>query len=84
MSLRQTAKHLGISPAYLSYMVNGKRPWRPDIYERYREIVNTIINGQAQSVNKITDVRGSLDTEAGAGDGIRTHDSLLGKQILYH
>ena len=20
----------------------------------------------------------------GAGDGIRTHDSLLGKQILYH
>ena len=23
------------------------------------------------------------DFEAGAGDGIRTHDSLLGKQILY-
>jgi len=28
MSLRQIAKELGISPAYLSYMLNGKRPWR--------------------------------------------------------
>jgi len=26
MSLRQIAKELGISPAYLSYMLNGKRP----------------------------------------------------------
>ena len=26
-SLRQ---ELDISPAYLSYMVNGKRPWRKD------------------------------------------------------
>ena len=85
MSLRQIAKQLGISPAYLSYMVNGKRTWRADLYERYSELVNTSINGQTQSVNKITtDVRGSLDTKAGAGDGIRTHDSLLGKQILYH
>ena len=42
MSLRQIAKQLGISPAYLSYMVNGKRPWRPDLYDRYSEIVNTV------------------------------------------
>jgi len=28
MSLRQIAKELGISPAYLSYMLNGKRLWR--------------------------------------------------------
>ncbi|HIN07052.1 MAG TPA: XRE family transcriptional regulator [Dehalococcoidia bacterium] len=26
LSMRQVAKELGISPAYLSYMVNGKRP----------------------------------------------------------
>ena len=42
MSLRQTAKQLGISPAYLSYMVNGKRPWRSDMKERYEELVNTV------------------------------------------
>ena len=35
MSLRQIAKELGISPAYLSYMLNGKRPWRKDLYQRY-------------------------------------------------
>ena len=32
MSLRQIAKELGISPAYLSYMLNGKRPCRKDLY----------------------------------------------------
>jgi len=26
LSMRQVAKELGISPAFLSYMVNGKRP----------------------------------------------------------
>ena len=34
-SLRQISKSLGISTAYLSYMVNGKRPWRPDLKEAY-------------------------------------------------
>ena len=33
---------LGISPAYLSYMVHGKRPWRPDLHHRYLEIVNSV------------------------------------------
>ena len=32
MLLRQVAKELGISPAYLSYMLNGKRPWRKYSY----------------------------------------------------
>jgi hypothetical protein len=27
---------------------------------------------------------GNLASKYGAGDEIRTHDSLLGKQILYH
>ena len=35
MSLRQIAKEFGISPAYLSYMLNGKRPLRKDLYQRY-------------------------------------------------
>ena len=41
MSLRQIAKELGISPAYLSYMLNGKRPWRRDLHQRYMGVVNS-------------------------------------------
>ena len=44
MSLRQIAKELGISPAYLSYMLNGKSPWRKDLYQRYMGVVNTFVN----------------------------------------
>ena len=51
MSLRQIANQLGISPAYLSYMVNGKRPWREDLYERYRQLVNTPVNNEDVNVN---------------------------------
>ena len=44
LSLRAIAKELDISPAYLSYMVNGKRPWRKDLYQRYMGVVNTFVN----------------------------------------
>ena len=47
-SLREIAKELDISPAYLSYMVNGKRPWRKDLYQRYMGVVNTFVNTQAE------------------------------------
>ncbi len=43
-SLRQIARELDISPAYLSYMLNGKRPWRKDLYQRYIGVVNTFVN----------------------------------------
>ena len=39
MSLREIAKELDMSPAYLSYMINGKRPWRRDLYQRYMGVV---------------------------------------------
>ena len=41
MSLRQQAKILGIAPSYLSMMINGKRPWKPEIKARYEQLVNT-------------------------------------------
>ena len=44
MSLRKQAKILGISPTYLSLLLNGKRPWRGDLKERYEELVNTFVN----------------------------------------
>ena len=45
-SMRQIAAELEISPAYLSYMLNGKRPWRKDLYQRYMGVVNTFVNSE--------------------------------------
>ena len=81
VSLRQLAAQLGISPAYLSYMVNGKRPWRPDLYERYSHLVNTSVNSVNYEGGQSGGAAPTFPKEmAGAGDGIRTHDFLLGKQ----
>ena len=78
MSLRQIAKELGISPAYLSYMLNGKRPWRKDLYQRYMGVVNTFVNSEREGVNsqtkrppQLTDSSGV--EKIGAGRGTRTH-----------
>ena len=43
MSLRAVARILGISPTYLSLLLNGKRPWRGNLKERYEELVNTFV-----------------------------------------
>ena len=52
MSLRQQAKIVGITPSYLSMMLNGKRPWKPGIKERYDQLVNSGFMPDAdQSVN---------------------------------
>ena len=78
MSLRQIAKELGISPAYLSYMLNGKRPWRKDIYQRYMGVVNTFdnsepdgVNGQIKRPPRLAVFSGAY--KVGAGRGTRTH-----------
>jgi len=34
------AKILGISPAYLSLLINGKRQWRGGLKKRYETLVN--------------------------------------------
>ena len=46
MTLRTMAKILGISPAYLSLLINGKRKWRGDLEERYQTLVNTSVNNK--------------------------------------
>ena len=48
MSLRKIAKILGISPTYLSLLLNGKRPWRGNLKERYEELVNTFVNNPCE------------------------------------
>ena len=52
MSLRKQAVILGITPSYLSMLVNGKRKWPDALRHRYEELVNTFVNTQAESVNK--------------------------------
>ena len=81
MSLRQIAKELGISPAYLSYMLNGKRPWRKDLYQRYMGVVNTIVNsedadGDSQLKRPAQFAVSSGVRKIGAGRGTRTHTSV--------
>ena len=44
MSLRKITKIPGISPTYLSLLLNRKRPWRGNLKERYLELVNTFVN----------------------------------------
>ncbi len=86
-SLRQIAAELEISPAYLSYMVNGKRPWRKDLYQRYVGVVNTFVNSGEQNVNKPTKrppqgmARLGVNWRGG-GEGNRTLGPLHAKQVL--
>ena len=59
-------------------MINGKRPWRKDLYQRYIGVVNTFVNSGANSVNRTTRKAtlqdGPFSYEgSGAGGGIRTH-----------
>ena len=46
LSMRQIAKELEISLAYLSYMLNGKRPLRKHLYQRYIRVVNKSANSE--------------------------------------
>ena len=75
LSMRQIAKELEISPAYLSYMLNGKRPWRKDLYQRYMGVVNSndfAVNTFSQDVA----------TEGSGTDWVRTSDLALMKRPL--
>ena len=88
MSLRQQAKILGIAPSYLSMMVNGKRPWKPGIKERYDELVNSLPKSVHKSVHNeplVNSRKATLTgTNSGVGgaEGTRTPDPLLAKQML--
>ena len=61
MTLRAMAKILGISPAYLSLLVNGKRKWQADLEERYETLVNTFVNSANRAWEKIVVPRKGLE-----------------------
>ena len=43
-SLRQTARILGISAAYMSLLTRGKREWPQKLKQRHDELVNIFVN----------------------------------------
>ena len=65
-------------------MLNGKRPWRKDLYQRYLGVADTFVNSEEESVNKDESVLVVAGAKFGAEDEIRTRDILLGKEVLYH
>ena len=79
MSLRKIAKILGISPPYLSLLLNGKRPWRGNLKERYLELVNTFVNTQEANATIINSANGYSYLKHGGAEDIRTLDPLLAK-----
>ena len=83
MSIRAIAKELEISPAYLSYMINGKRPWRKDLHQRYMGVVNTFVNSGEDCTSVQESEFAELDTKNGVPGRIRTRDPLLRRQPLY-
>ena len=81
LSMRQIAKELEISLAYLSCMLNGTRPWRKDLYQRYMGVVNTFVNSDNPGVNSQLKRPPQLAVSSGArkigaGRGTRTHTSV--------
>ena len=88
MSLRKQAQILRISVTYLSLMMNGKRPWKPEIKASYEQLSNSL----PKNVNKISKkesvVRGGVanllgsKVNSGGAEEARTPDPLLAKQVL--
>ena len=76
MSLRKQAKILGISPTYLSLLLNGKRPWRGNLKERYEELVNTFVNTPEANAQITNASNRNFYLKSGAEGGIRTHTPL--------
>ena len=91
MSLRKIAKILGVSPAYLSLLLNNKRPWRGDLKERYDELVNTFVNTQTIYKSEKMggeEIRGNslsrnYQNYHGGGEGTRTPDLFDAIEALY-
>ena len=76
MTLRAMAKILGISPAYLSLLVNGKRKWQADLKERYDELVNTFVNSTNRAGEKIVVPRKGLEPPLPLGKRILSHSEV--------
>ena len=84
MSLRKISKILGISPTYLSLLLNGKRPWRGNLKERYEELVNTFVNTSETNIPLPKAFEDDFVSEkrVGGAEGTRTPDFLRAREAL--
>ena len=78
MSLRKIALILGISPTYLSLLLNGKRPWRGNLKERYEELVNSVVNTMTP---EHTEIVPHTNTVVG-GSGLEPLTSAMSGSVL--
>ncbi len=87
-SLRQQAKILGIAPSYLSMMKTGKRPWKPEIKDRYDQFVNSLPKSVYKKNKTVEGLGGGVanllgsKVNSGGAEEARTPDPLLAKQVL--
>ena len=75
---------MGISPAYLSLLINGKRRWRGDLKERYETLVNTFVNTQEAKTPMPKAANDGFVPKMGTGgaEGNRTPDLLNAIEAL--
>ena len=88
MPLRKIARLLGISSTYLSshlsLLLNGKRPWRGNLNERYEELVNTFVNtnGGRSELEEERNLNFVSEKKIGGADRDRTCDLLRAREAL--
>jgi len=58
-------------------MLNGKRPWRKELYQRYMGVVNTFVNSNDFAVNTSSQ---DVATDGSGTDWVRTSDLALMKR----
>ena len=65
-------------------MINGKRPWQPEIKARYEQLVNSLPKSvHTESVGMGGDTRLlGVEASSGGAEEARTPDPLLAKQVL--
>ena len=73
-SLRQTARILGISVAYLSLLTRGKREWPQKLKQRYDEFVNIFVNIIDERTEEAATENTNIEREGkvGGAGGTRT------------
>ena len=66
-SLRQTARILGISAAYMSLLTRGKREWPKKLKQRYDEFVNIIDERAEEAATENIDIERVSNSGGAAG-----------------
>ena len=76
-SLRQTARILGISAAYLSLLTAGKREWPQKLKQRYEEFVNIFVNIIDERTEEAATENTNIERENNSGGAGETRTLYL-------